>query len=85
MRLRVVDPSSRTCFRLAKWATSCQPIPYGAYVVLMERSYEKPRRIHPMEQFVGAIASSSRLNRNGTLKHDYPAKEWRLVPLGHQN
>ena len=25
------------------------------------------------------------LNRNGTLKHDYPANEWRLVALGHWN
>ena len=23
------------------------------------------------------------LNRHGTLKHDYPANEWRLVPLRH--
>ena len=28
---------------------------------------------------------SSGLNRDGTLKHDYPANEWRLVPLGHWN
>ena len=26
---------------------------------------------------------TSGLNRDGTLKHDYPANEWRLVPLGH--
>ena len=25
------------------------------------------------------------LNRDGTLKHDYPANEWRLVPFGHWN
>ena len=25
------------------------------------------------------------LNRDGLLKHDYPASEWRLVPLGHWN
>ena len=28
---------------------------------------------------------ASGLNRDGTLKHDYPANEWRLVPLGHWN
>ena len=25
------------------------------------------------------------LNRDGSLKHDYPTIEWRLVPLGHWN
>ena len=25
------------------------------------------------------------LNRDGSLKHDYPCTEWRLVPLGHWN
>ena len=25
------------------------------------------------------------LNRDGSLKHDYPTNEWRLVPLGHWN
>ena len=29
--------------------------------------------------------SGSGLSREGTLKHDYPANEWRLVPLGHWN
>ena len=24
-------------------------------------------------------------SRDGTLNHDYPTKEWRLVPLGHWN
>ena len=28
---------------------------------------------------------TSGLNRDGTLQHDYPANEWRLVPLGHWN
>ena len=28
---------------------------------------------------------TSGLNCNETLKHDYPANEWRLVPLGHWN
>ena len=28
---------------------------------------------------------TSGLNPHGTLKHDYPAKEWCLVPLGHRN
>ena len=28
---------------------------------------------------------TSGLNRAGTLKHDYPTNEWRLVPLGHSN
>ena len=28
---------------------------------------------------------TSGLNRDGTLKHDYPANEWRLVPFGHSN
>ena len=28
---------------------------------------------------------TSPLNRDGTLKHDYPANEWCLVPLGHWN
>ena len=28
---------------------------------------------------------TSGLNRDGTLKHDYPANEWCLVPLGHWN
>ena len=28
---------------------------------------------------------TSGLKRDGTLKHDYPANEWRLVPLGHWN
>ena len=28
---------------------------------------------------------TSGLNRVGTLKQDYPANEWRLVPLGHWN
>ena len=28
---------------------------------------------------------TSGLNRDGTLKHDHPADEWRLVPLGHWN
>ena len=28
---------------------------------------------------------TSGLNRDGTLKHDYPANEWRLVPLEHWN
>ena len=28
---------------------------------------------------------TSGLNRDATLKHDYPANEWRLVPLGHWN
>ena len=28
---------------------------------------------------------TSRQNRDGTLKHDYPANEWCLVPLGHWN
>ena len=25
------------------------------------------------------------MNRDGTLQHDYPGNEWRLVPLGHWN
>ena len=28
---------------------------------------------------------TSRLNRDGSLKHDLPTSEWRLVPLGHWN
>ena len=28
---------------------------------------------------------TSGLNRDGSLKHDYPANEWCLVPLGHWN
>ena len=28
---------------------------------------------------------TSGLNRNSTLRHDYPANQWRLVPLGHWN
>ena len=28
---------------------------------------------------------TSGLNRDGSLKHDYPISEWRLVPLGHCN
>ena len=28
---------------------------------------------------------TSGLNRGGSLKHDYPANEWRLVPLAHWN
>ena len=28
---------------------------------------------------------SSGLKRDGSLKHDYPTSEWRLVPLGHWN
>ena len=28
---------------------------------------------------------TSGLNRYGTLKHDYPTNEWRLVPRGHLN
>ena len=28
---------------------------------------------------------TSGLNRDGTLRHNYPANEWRLVPLGHWN
>ena len=28
---------------------------------------------------------TSGLNRDGTLKHDYPANGWHLVPLGHWN
>ena len=28
---------------------------------------------------------ASGLNRDGSLKHDYPTSEWRLVPLGHWN
>ena len=28
---------------------------------------------------------TSSLNRDCTLQHDYPANEWRLVPLGHWN
>ena len=27
----------------------------------------------------------SGLNCDGSLKHDYPSSEWRLVPLGHWN
>ena len=28
---------------------------------------------------------TSGLNRDGSLKHDYPSSEWRLAPLGHWN
>ena len=28
---------------------------------------------------------TSGLNRDGSLKHDYPSSEWQLVPLGHWN
>ena len=28
---------------------------------------------------------TSGLKRDGSLKHDYPTSEWRLVPLGHLN
>ena len=28
---------------------------------------------------------TSSLNRDGSLKHEYSADEWRLVPLGHWN
>ena len=28
---------------------------------------------------------TSGVNRDGTLKHDYTANEWRLLPLGHWN
>ena len=28
---------------------------------------------------------TSGLNRDGSLKHDYPTSEWQLVPLGHWN
>ena len=32
---------------------------------------------------MGGGCQTSGLNRDETLKHDYPANEWRLVPLGH--
>ena len=34
---------------------------------------------------VESAAHSGGLNRDGSLKQDYPSTEWRLVPLGHWN
>ena len=36
-------------------------------------------------QLSHCLFQTSGLNRDGTLKHDNPANEWRLVPLGHWN
>ena len=42
------------------------------------------QELNPAE-FSRCQFQTSGLNRNGTLKHDYPANEWRLVPLCHWN
>ena len=42
------------------------------------------QELYPAELSHGQFYTSG-LNRDGTLRHDYPANEWRLVPLGHWN
>ena len=42
------------------------------------------QELNPAE-FPHCQFQTSGLNRDGSLKHDYPANEWRLVPLGHSN
>ena len=42
------------------------------------------QKLNPAELYHRQFQTSG-LNRDGTLKHDYPANEWWLVPLGHLN
>ena len=46
--------------------------------------YTSGRNINPAELSHCQFCTSG-LTRDGTLKHDYPANEWRLVPIGHWN
>ena len=46
--------------------------------------YTSNRSLNPAEVSHCQFQTSG-LNRDGNLKHDYPANEWRLVPLGHRN
>ena len=48
----------------------------GTMYQLLELNPAEPTQCH---------YRTSGLNRDGSLKHDYPTSEWRLVPLGHWN
>ena len=67
------------------------PRPKGEIVVITDASdvggggtIYKWQELNPAE-LTHCHYPTSGLNRDGSLKHDYPTSEWRLVPLGHWN
>ena len=62
---RAVTPSQLTFSNVLQVSSSqvgqvlpmLQPVTYGALVVLRKRGFKEPRKMPPMEQFVGGIAS----------------------------
>ena len=67
------------------------PRPKGEIVLITDASdvggggkiYQWPE-LNPAE-LTHCHYRTSGLNHHGSLKHDYPSSEWRLVPLGHWN
>ena len=84
------------CFQELKKKTAssyCQgvPLPKGEIVLITDASdvggggtiYQ--RQVLNSAELTHCHYRTSGLNRDGSLKHDYPTSEWRLVPLGHWN
>ena len=67
------------------------PRPKGKIVLITDASdVGGGRKIYQWQELNPAELThyhyrTSGLNRDGSLKHDYPTSEWRLVPLGHWN
>ena len=84
------------CFReLKKKIASCNclgvPRPKGEIVLITDAidvggggTIYQWQELNPAE-LTHCHSRTSGLNRDGSLKHDYPTSEWRLVPLGHWN
>ena len=67
------------------------PCPKGEIVLVTDASYVGKggttyqwQELNPAELTYCHYRASG-LNHDGSLKHDYPNSEWRLVPLGHWN
>ena len=75
--------------RIASFNCLGVPRPKGKIVLITDASdvrgggtIYQPQELDPAE-ITHCHYRSSGLNRDASLKHDYPTSEWRLVPLGH--
>ena len=86
----------QACFKELKKkisSTNCLgvPLPKGEKILLRDTCDVRGAGIlyqwqeHNPAELAHCQYPTSGLNRDGTLKQDYPANQWRLVPLGHWN
>ena len=87
---------AEACFQELKrkiYSTNCRGVPCakGEIIFVMDAcdvggggTLSQWQELNPAELSHCQFQTSG-LNRDGTLRHDYPANEWRLLPLGHWN